>query len=496
MPFSVSHRLAHRYRYLLLGGLVLTLLVQWAALLWWANNEEQQVLEANRRYMAQLAATVREQTLQLFGSTEARLRLVEFRLANDPAGDPTADPDFVRLLDKMSQPEGFHMPVRLISKTGRLDLAEPPAGGAMVDVSRQVFFTALRERSKRVLSIGQTDDGSLFGKAGIPVAWPVQLPHSRWKAVFSFIDLAALLKLHDAERIQPNGSVSLVHLDGWVLSHSPYVADVIGKPLQNNAHFRDRLSRLRQGYYISDSLLTDRMRRFVSFERVGNYPLVVTVSAGEQDVLAGLYRQRRQVFLLGGGLSLLLIGLSAGLAVSLLKMQYAAQKLENLATTDPLTGRLNRRAFFEHAEREFERGRRYQTPLVVMMLDIDFFKKVNDTYGHAIGDTVLRELSGCWFDALRRLDYIGRIGGEEFAVLLPQTTLDDAMALAERLRVATAELEIAAPQGGFHVTVSIGLTLVGPHDADFNQALERADMALYQAKQGGRNRVQVAGQHG
>lgn len=495
MHFSVSHRLAHRYRYLLLGALVLTLLVQWAALLWWANNQEQQVLEANRRYMAQLAGTVREQTLQLFGSTEARLRLVEFLLARDPADDPTADADFVRLLDKMSLPEGFHMPVRLISEAGRLDLAESPAGGATVDVSQQAFFIALRGRSKRVLSIGQTDDGALFGKAGIPVAWPVQVPDCRWRAAFSFVDLAALLRLQDAERIRPNGTISLIHLDGRVLSHSPYTADVIGKQLQTNVHFRDKLLQLRQGYFVSDSLLTDRVRRFVSFERVGDYPLVVTVSVGENDVLAAMYQQRRLVFMLGGGLSLLLIGLSAGLAVSLLKMQYAAQKLENLATTDPLTGRLNRRAFFEHAEHEFERSRRYQMPLVVMMLDIDFFKQVNDTYGHAIGDTVLRELSGCWFDALRRLDYIGRIGGEEFAVLLPQTTLEDALVLAERLRVATAAFEIAAPQGDFHVTLSIGLSLVGPHDADFNQALERADIALYQAKQAGRNRVLVAGQH-
>lgn len=189
-------------------------------------------------------------------------------------------------------------------------------------------------------------------------------------------------------------------------------------------------------------------------------------------------------------LSLVLIGLAGGLWLSLRNMQQAAQSLKQLATTDPLTGRLNRRAFFDNATREFERGQRYQTPLAVMMLDIDWFKKVNDTYGHAIGDTVLRTLSGCWFDALRQHDCIGRIGGEEFAVLLPQTTLEDAVILAERLRQLTETIDIAAPQGNFHVTVSIGLTCVSPHDNEFSQALERADAGLYQAKQQGRNRVQ------
>lgn len=489
MPTTISYRLSHSYRWLLLAGVLLTLLIQWVALCWWARNQEQQVLDANRRYMTQLAGTVQEQALQLFAAIETRLRMVEFRLANHPGSDPLSDPEFIRLLDEVP-PLGYRLPVRLISRSGRLALAGPTLNGSAIDVSQQRFFTAQLERSRRTLFIGATDSGALLGKQGIPVSWPIRLPTSDWAVAFSFIELDGLHKLHEPERILPNGTISLLHLDGTLLSRTPYAADYVGKSIRGSPNFGSMLARLKQGFFVSDSPVTDHVRRFVSFERVGNYPLVAAVSAGEDDVLAGFHQQRRLVFACGGILSLVLVGLGCGLWLSLQKMQLAAQTLEQMATTDPLTGRLNRRAFFAVAEREFERSRRYQTPLAVLMLDIDWFKRVNDTHGHAIGDTVLRTLAGAWFDSLRRLDCVGRIGGEEFAILLPQTSQQDALALAERLRQRTAAIEIIAPQGNFHVTVSIGLACVGSHDANFNQALERADMALYQAKQAGRNRVQ------
>ncbi len=168
------------------------------------------------------------------------------------------------------------------------------------------------------------------------------------------------------------------------------------------------------------------------------------------------------------------------------------QALMREATTDPLTGIRNRRQFFAEAEREMGRAVRYGRPLAVLMLDLDRFKRVNDRYGHHAGDAVLLGCVQACQQSLRDTDILGRLGGEEFAVVLLETDLDDALAAAERLRRAVAEM--AVPFGGqdLRCTVSIGLALHGPGDTAFDDILRRADGALYAAKEAGRNRVMLA----
>ena len=168
-------------------------------------------------------------------------------------------------------------------------------------------------------------------------------------------------------------------------------------------------------------------------------------------------------------------------------------QLERLARTDMLTALSNRRDFYEQAERAMAYSRRYFTPLCLLMLDIDFFKKINDTYGHAGGDDVLRKLSRSLGDALRDTDVPARLGGEEFAVLMPSTPLDQAAGVAERLRATLAQIVVKVAGGQeIRFTVSIGVTAWVPSDAGLDATLHRADEALYRAKHQGRNRVEVA----
>jgi diguanylate cyclase (GGDEF)-like protein/PAS domain S-box-containing protein len=167
------------------------------------------------------------------------------------------------------------------------------------------------------------------------------------------------------------------------------------------------------------------------------------------------------------------------------------RELHRLATTDALTGVLNRRAFMESLELELARVQRHGRGGTLLMLDLDHFKQVNDRHGHAMGDTVLVQVTALLRERLRRTDRIGRLGGEEFSVLLPETTLDGAQLLAEMLRRAVAGQEIATPTGPLSVTVSIGLTDFGAHERDPARLLSRADRALYQAKAQGRDQVVV-----
>lgn len=162
-------------------------------------------------------------------------------------------------------------------------------------------------------------------------------------------------------------------------------------------------------------------------------------------------------------------------------------QLRRLALTDSLTGLSNRRHFFDRGAQELRRAARYDRPLAMLMLDIDHFKAVNDRYGHEAGDTVLRDLAQRLRGALRDSDLVGRIGGEEFAALLPETTAEEAVVLAERLRAAVAE----APLGpGLAITASLGVAAAVPAEEEgVDPVLRRADAALYRAKAAGRNQV-------
>jgi diguanylate cyclase (GGDEF)-like protein len=166
------------------------------------------------------------------------------------------------------------------------------------------------------------------------------------------------------------------------------------------------------------------------------------------------------------------------------------QETKYLATIDDLTGGFNRRYLFELGERELKRHNRLKHPLSALMFDIDYFKRVNDQYGHAVGDEVLRVLSGRATLQTREIDILGRYGGEEFVVLLPETKLDEALEIAERLRrVAVEPMKIADLE--LAVSISVGVAEANG-DVSLNHLLQRADVALYQAKREGRNRVVVA----
>ena len=175
------------------------------------------------------------------------------------------------------------------------------------------------------------------------------------------------------------------------------------------------------------------------------------------------------------------------------ELQRANNQLFELATTDLLTGCTNRRRFLELSADHIALARRTGTPLSMLIVDLDHFKQINDTYGHPAGDEVLRKTAGAFRDHVRSTDVLGRIGGEEFGLLMPDTDLQGSHVLAERLRQAIATATIEIENHALKVTASAGLALLGP-DESFDALYARADSALYAAKHGGRDRVAVATQ--
>lgn len=166
-------------------------------------------------------------------------------------------------------------------------------------------------------------------------------------------------------------------------------------------------------------------------------------------------------------------------------------QLRILATTDPLTGAYNRRTFFEMGSAEFTRSKRYRHGLSVLMMDIDHFKLVNDKYGHNVGDIALSTLVINCMGILRSIDILGRIGGEEFAVILPHTSGQEAALVADRLRRVIEKNVMETENAVFFITVSIGVSEIRSEDLTIDDLLKRADQALYSAKGKGRNRVEI-----
>ena len=246
----------------------------------------------------------------------------------------------------------------------------------------------------------------------------------------------------------------------------------------------------------------DLCRRIRSDPRLaGMHVILLTGRSGQADIVAGLdagaddyvvkpfqveeLRARVQV-------GVRVIQLKERLAAEVERLQVARDDLEHLANSDVLTDLCNRRSWFNRAAIELERCRRYGRPIALLMLDLDHFKNVNDTHGHVVGDLVLKRFAELLRDVCRTSDVVGRVGGEEFAVLLPETCIDNAGHVAHRIVQACRDARMAAPHDGVRFTCSIGVAGVDGSDMTIEDTMRRADLALYEAKRSGRDRVTLA----
>jgi diguanylate cyclase (GGDEF)-like protein len=179
--------------------------------------------------------------------------------------------------------------------------------------------------------------------------------------------------------------------------------------------------------------------------------------------------------------------LQRDLAEQVAELKAAREHLTRVASTDVLTELLSRRGWFEIAAGEFSRSRRYKRTVSLLIVDLDFFKRVNDTYGHDAGDRLLQTFAAVLRLECRQSDIVGRIGGEEFAVLLPETTVRAAQRLASRISGACRSLRVETAAGEVRCTCSVGISELRPDDFTIDDVMRRADVALYEAKRAGRN---------
>lgn len=277
----------------------------------------------------------------------------------------------------------------------------------------------------------------------------------------------------------------------WILITSIYF--ILFNFIRPNSHFTTSIDALLVfGIYVLAPL---RMNRLVM--------LTVSFSIGSV-VVAFLVKSDMGVIdrsvMLGTHIFVQLIGMASAVQIqSYRRTAFLAYRQEKQARElaldmlriDSLTQSFSRQYFLELAEKEFERAKRYNHPLSILMMDLDFFKDINDKYGHKTGDATLQQFSKLVMEQKRVNDFLGRLGGEEFALMLPETGVDGAEETARRIQEAWSRAGIHTPVLIISSTVSIGVTEMKMHDKVFDDMLIRADEIMYRAKHGGRNRVVV-----
>jgi diguanylate cyclase (GGDEF)-like protein len=304
------------------------------------------------------------------------------------------------------------------------------------------------------------------------------------------INLQYFHQLFAGLSLGPHGAISLIARDGTMIMRQPYDPAVIGRDISKASTFR-HFRAASEGSF-SDTSSIDGVRRLYFFRNFPRAPLIIMVAEAHPDIYAAWRRRALTIGSLMGAFAIGFVALSLVLGNQLRRRMRAESELQLLARTDSLTGLHNRRTLGEILEQEWRRAKRARSVFSLLFVDIDRFKAYNDKYGHQAGDDALAAVARCIGENIRRpADTAARYGGEEFIVVLPDTLLEGACAIAEKIRLAISALGIehAGSEYGC-VTASIGSASWKPdQDVDVTQVIKAADQAVYDAKAQGRNRV-------
>lgn len=373
-------------------------------------------------------------------------------------------------------------------------------------VSDREYFKFHQQNVSSLAHIGPAIRSRENGEWIIPVSKRVNDKNGNFQGVLlAGIKMAYFDQFFKSFSIDDQGAMFLALTDGTLLARRPFIESQIGTSVAQGAIFQKHLPNANAGNAMINSVVDSTVRLY-GYRQLEAYPLVVSAASSKDAILKDWYATAFQSSVIVA-LVVLGVGLFGWVFIHQVRdggrieadLRAAQEALELIATHDSLTGLANRRLFERALDIEFGRGTRQASPLSLVMLDIDFFKRYNDTYGHVAGDHCLAEVARALKTCChRKADLAVRYGGEEFAVLLPDTDIHGAMVIAEQIRRSVMDKNIThsgSPTG--YVTVSLGCYSFVPTGRDSIEVfIQRADAALYQAKHSGRNRSAVLSMEG
>lgn len=475
--------------------IALTLLflgVLWIFVGYWAISSREEAIDSTGKVLQRMNFAVEEQTRRLFAMVDILLTTCDNWLEANPESDPRTDPAFARLIEDFRAKTGKTIDIRLVAENGGLFYIPSPSQQPLADVGDREYFRGAMATREHELFVGSPTVSRATGQHGLPISLRLKRPSHGISVVVAVIDLEALTALYEEQRHKPNGAIVLIRRDGIVLARAPVDKQLLGVSVAGGEIFSQHLPRKPEGLILLEATVTDGLKKLASYSAMGDYPLVLVVSSGYDDALSAWKKQALWITLIALGVTFATLTVAFRSVRLLDALALRSTELLHLASTDVLTGASSRRHFVDVLEHEFVRARRYNAPLTVLSFDLDFFKRINDGYGHAAGDQALTSFAQVARQGLRDMDLLGRLGGEEFAILLPNTHAADAVIVAERVREGVAGIAIPTDNGLVKFTTSVGVAEMSASDATVDNLLRRADTALYDAKAAGRNRVVIA----
>ena len=455
-------------------------------------------LDSARIASANLTRAMAQQAQDTFVQADLVLASLADWIQNDgfgPSTRPRLQQTFARRVQSLEQLHGLF----LFDKNGQWVITSFASLHRGAGIADRDYFKFHQQNASLIAHVSPAIRSRQNGDWIIPVSRRLNDAKGNFQGVLmAGIKMSYFDQFFRSFNLDAKGEMALALSDGTLLARRPFDEGLIGRPLAEEHIYKHEPSNAGAGDAIIRSA-PDGIVRLYAHQHLQAYPLVVTAAMSEEAILAGWYGTAFQSSLI---VALVVLGicLFGWVFVRQVRnserieadLRMAQEALELIATHDSLTGLANRRLFERALDVEFGRGARQRSPLSLIMLDIDFFKRYNDTYGHVAGDHCLAEvakvLKSCCH---RKADLAVRFGGEEFAVLLPDTNLPGAMALAEQIRRSVIDKNIThsgSPTG--YLTVSLGCHAFVPSSLDSIEVfIQRADSALYQAKHGGRNRV-------
>jgi len=470
------------------GGAILL----WCLVAYSIYRSREDAIQTRRAVMAQTVSAAQEQASQTFTLQRVALQAADRWIAKHPKSNPSYDPEFFQLIDGFKKSSGGRVDVRMVTRDNKLAFAPYRAEAAATDVSDREYVLAQKDPKRRGFHISAPVVGRVNKTWGIPVSVPVSTSEGSIALLFGAIDVDILLKQRGDGAEFAGTTLAWIRDDGTLIARRPFEPQVMGMSVAGTANWRDHLSQRQSGVFISEKSPVDGRAKLLAFSHLDEYPVIVMIAVPLDDVLSPWQRQTAMwlVFALAltaaiGAITYRLIRAVHLGEQALVDLEQANHELMVLSITDKLTQVFNRVKLDEVLRAEMNRASRYGTPLSVALVDLDFFKQVNDDFGHTVGDEVLIRTADILRANVRGEDTVGRWGGEEFMIILPQTEPDQATSVAEKIREAIESENFA------HVgrrTASFGVTGFIQGDSEVT-ILARTDRALYAAKSQGRNRV-------
>jgi len=488
---AAGRRKAKKTAALVVVSALLGILAVWSITAFLVIDKRQSLVEERRQVLGRVGSAVSLQVQNYFKVIEIFLGSVDHWSAKNPDSDLRFDEDFARMLTAFRDKTKQQIDIRLYDESGNIYFHPATSDAPLGNLAQSDFFQAAVAEKEGKIFVGAPFLTPVLKRWVIPISLPLRAKPHGISVIAGVVTLKTFGELYESARDKPNGSITLLRQDGTLMVRAPQVEGMIGKSIAAGALISTLIKEKTRGDVVKISDIDGRAR-LLSYESMPDYPLITVVTADMEDILFPSYEYSSYAGMVALALTLFMIVIAIQALTYLSLVEETHLKLSNEAATDALTQAANRRSLLHFAGSEVLRAQRYDRPLSLLMLDLDRFKEVNDQFGHQWGDEVLKQAAAAIQGVLRGTDFLGRYGGEEFAVIMPETSTTEAASVAERIRERVGQISLDTGNDKISTKVSIGVATLAPEDADVQALINRADAALYSAKRAGRNCVVCA----